>query len=114
MQGSLVIDGAAPEEALTCLRGKLDGRYPPSLAYARDLVCAPLGLGRRRLGWGIKDPATLRYYRLAEPEFWILGALDDRTTLAELKRRFERQFNHASSASTSWKHFSEVLTTKDY
>lgn len=42
--------------------------------------------------WIVKDPVGLHYYRFQEEEFCILNWLDGRTSLDDLRRRFEKQF----------------------
>jgi putative peptide zinc metalloprotease protein len=42
--------------------------------------------------WIIKDPVALTYYRFQEEEYAILEMLDGKTSLDELKQRFEKQF----------------------
>src|SRR5437763_4896 len=46
--------------------------------------------GRRR--WRLKDPVSLEYFQLEDDEYGVLMMLDGRISLAEIKRRFERQF----------------------
>jgi putative peptide zinc metalloprotease protein len=48
--------------------------------------------GIKRRTWGVKDPLSLRYFQLAEAEYFILRNLDGQTTLQELRERFERQY----------------------
>ena len=42
--------------------------------------------------WVVKDPVTLNYFHLRDEEHAILQMLDGRTSLAEIKRRFEETF----------------------
>ncbi len=42
--------------------------------------------------WVIKDPVGLNYYRFQEEEYCILRWLDGKTSLDDLKRKFEKQF----------------------
>ena len=42
--------------------------------------------------WVVKDPVALTYFHLREEEHAILQMLDGRTSLAEIKRRFEEAF----------------------
>jgi len=44
------------------------------------------------LYWVVKDPLALAYFRFQEEEFAILNMLDGRTSLDEMKRRFEKEF----------------------
>ena len=45
-----------------------------------------------RLYWVVKDPVALQYFRFQEEEYAILNMLDGRTSLDDLKARFEKQF----------------------
>jgi putative peptide zinc metalloprotease protein len=45
-----------------------------------------------RACWVIKDPLALKYYRFEEEEFSLLRWLDGKTSLDELKNRFEGRF----------------------
>jgi putative peptide zinc metalloprotease protein len=45
-----------------------------------------------RVCWVIKDPLALKYYRFEEEEFSLLSWLDGKTSLDELKSRFESEF----------------------
>lgn len=45
-----------------------------------------------RTYWVIKDPLGLNYYRFQEEEYAILQMLDGRTSLDEIKERFEEDF----------------------
>src|SRR5215471_10539160 len=47
-------------------------------------------LGRQY--WIVKDPVGLNYFRFQEEEFALLNWLDGRTSLDELRNRFEKQF----------------------
>lgn len=47
---------------------------------------------RNRRFWGIKDPVSLEYFHLEDEEYAILGMLDGRTSLLQIKERFESQF----------------------
>ena len=42
--------------------------------------------------WVVKDPVALAYFHLRDEEHAILRMLDGRTSLAEIKRRFEQAF----------------------
>ena len=42
--------------------------------------------------WVVKEPVGLNYFRFQEEEYYILQQLDGRTSLDEIKRRFEAQF----------------------
>ena len=45
-----------------------------------------------RTYWVVKDPVGLHYYRFQEEEYAILQMLDGKTSLDEIKERFEEQF----------------------
>ena len=45
-----------------------------------------------RTCWVIKDPLALKYYRFEDEEYALLSWLDGRTSLNELRERFEREF----------------------
>ncbi len=42
--------------------------------------------------WVVKDPVGLNYFRFQEEEFFILNQLDGRSSLDEIKARFEAEF----------------------
>jgi len=42
--------------------------------------------------WVVKDPVGLNYFRFQEEEYFILNLLDGRTSLNEIKERFEAEF----------------------
>lgn len=44
------------------------------------------------IGWIIKNPLSLDYYRLLDEEYFLLRKLDGRTTPGEIKRAFEARF----------------------
>jgi putative peptide zinc metalloprotease protein len=62
-----------------------------ALRMRPDLVVQPQQIGRRRY-WAVKDPLALNYFHLRDEEHAILEMLDGRTSLGEIKRRFERVF----------------------
>jgi len=64
---------------------------PVALRMRPDLDFRPQHLAGRRY-WGVKDPVSLEYFQLRDEEFLILQMLDGRTSLLEIKRRFERMF----------------------
>jgi putative peptide zinc metalloprotease protein len=41
----------------------------------------------------IKDPVTGRYFRLREPEFWLINQLDGDTSPEEISQRFKAKFD---------------------
>ncbi len=42
--------------------------------------------------YNIKDPLTGSYFRLREPEYWLIQQLDGKTSPEELARKFQEQF----------------------
>jgi putative peptide zinc metalloprotease protein len=42
--------------------------------------------------WVVKDPVGLSYFRFQEEEYFILSLLDGRTSLRQIKQRFEAEF----------------------
>lgn len=62
-----------------------------ALRMRPDLSIEPQQMGRRRY-WVVKDPVALTYFQLREEEHAILRMLDGRTSLGEIKRRFEQAF----------------------
>ena len=56
-----------------------------------ELVIRPLQVGSLRY-WVVKDPVALKYFHLRDEEHAILQMLDGHTSLAEIRRRFERVF----------------------
>jgi putative peptide zinc metalloprotease protein len=67
------------------------GSRPLELAMRHDLSVHPLRFSGRNY-WGIKDPVALRYFQLRDEEYYVLRQLDGRTSLDQIKQRFERQF----------------------
>ncbi len=68
--------------------GERDKSWRPRMRPDLVLYCLR---GIKRRTWGVKDPLSLRYYQLAEAEYFILRNLDGQTTLNQLRERFERQ-----------------------
>ena len=64
---------------------KLPIRKRPDLVAQRQHY-----LGRAY--WVVKDPVGLTYYRFQEEEFAILQMFDGKTSLDEIKERFEAEF----------------------
>lgn len=60
-------------------------RARPDLAFKRHRY-------HGRTYWVVKDPIALQYFRFQEEEYALLRWLDGRTSLDELKRRFEAEF----------------------
>jgi len=56
-----------------------------------DLVISPQQYGPDRY-WLLKDPVAMTYFHLRDEEHAIFRMLDGRTSLAEIKRRFEEAF----------------------
>lgn len=64
---------------------------PLPLRMRPDLVVRSQWFGRRR-HWVLKDPLALNYFHLLDEEYAILQMLDGRTSLAQIKQRFEERF----------------------
>ena len=64
---------------------------PVRLRMRPDLAVRAQRFGRDRY-WVVKDPVALAYFHLRDEEHAILRMLDGRTSLAEIKRRFEETF----------------------
>jgi len=62
-----------------------------ALRMRPDLSIQPQQVGRRHY-WVVKDPVALTYFHLCDEEHAILQMLDGRTSMAEIKRRFEQAF----------------------
>jgi len=62
-----------------------------ALRMRPDLVVRSQRYGEDRY-WLVKDPVALTYFHLREEEYAILQMLDNRASLAEIKRRFEEKF----------------------
>src|SRR5437870_12323079 len=69
----------------------MQGRKQVRLRLRRDLVITPQQSGGRTC-YVVKDPVSLRYWRFAEPETFLLQRLDGRHTLDEVRRQFEAHF----------------------
>ena len=48
--------------------------------------------------YNIKDPITGNYFRLREPEFWLIHQLDGITSCEEIAKRFQEKFNQSLTA----------------
>ncbi len=71
----------------------------PTFAKLRtDLVSAPVKADGVTY-YNIKDPITGNFFRLREPEFWLLGQLDGDTSYEEIARRFRDKFDHDIDAA---------------
>jgi putative peptide zinc metalloprotease protein len=64
---------------------------PVALRMRPDLSVHAHKYGNQRY-WVVKDPVALAYFHLRDEEHAILRMLDGRTSLAEIKRRFEEAF----------------------
>jgi putative peptide zinc metalloprotease protein len=64
---------------------------PLGLRRRPDLVIEPHLYGAEQY-WLVKDPLAARYFHLAAEEHAILNMLDGRTSLGQLKLRFEQAF----------------------
>ncbi|MFH1372908.1 MAG: HlyD family efflux transporter periplasmic adaptor subunit [bacterium] len=70
-------------------------------AYYRlrdDLVCSK-GVVDGNTVYNIKDPRTGRYFRLREPEYWLVRQLDGHTSSKIIADRFRRKFNARLTAT---------------
>ena len=64
-------------------------------AYPRlrtDLISVP-SVADGVTVYTVKDPITGRYFRLREPEFWLIKQLDGETSSHQVAERFRQQFN---------------------
>jgi len=59
--------------------------------------------------WGVKDPISLRYYQLGEEEHFILGCLNGRTSLEEIRGRFAQAFSPQVISLPRLEHFLAAL-----
>ena len=64
---------------------------PVLLRVRPDLLMRRQRFGREHY-WVVKDPVALAYFHLRDEEHAILQMLDGRTSLADIKRRFEEAF----------------------
>ncbi len=64
---------------------------PLPLRMRPDLAIHAQESGSAR-SWVVKDPVALTYFQLREEELAILRMLDGRTSLGQIKRRFEARF----------------------
>ncbi len=69
-------------------------RYPK---LRSDLVVAPIVADGTTV-FNIKDPLTGNYFRLREPDYWLIQQLDGRTSSTELAERFRNNFKMNLSA----------------
>jgi putative peptide zinc metalloprotease protein len=64
---------------------------PVRLRKRADLILQPSAYQQENC-WIVKDPISLKYFRLLEPETEVLRKLDGRTTYRQLKRHLEQKF----------------------
>ena len=64
---------------------------PLRLTPRPELVIKPQRYRKRRY-WVVKDPLSLRYHHLRDEEHEILKMLDGRTSLEEIRRRYQELF----------------------
>ncbi|MFH2047906.1 MAG: site-2 protease family protein [bacterium] len=57
-----------------------------------DLVAASAEVDGATV-FNIKDPITGSYFRLREPEYWLINQLDGKTSYEEVANRFREKFN---------------------
>src|SRR5262249_739528 len=74
-----------------------------------DLVVYPIRQGNGERGWGVKDPLSLHYYQLADAEYRILRALDGQTSLAEVRERFQGEFQPGALGAAELQAFLQTL-----
>jgi putative peptide zinc metalloprotease protein len=87
-----------------------DPRVLPSAQRALPLRARPeLSVYRLEMAgtrmWGVKDPVSLRYYQLGDEEHFILGCLNGRTSLEEIRRRFAQAFSPKVISLPRLEHF---------
>src|SRR5438045_1354816 len=71
--------------------GDLEGRKRVRVWLRRNLVFSPQqadGLP----SYVLKDPVSLRYYRLDEQQHFLAGLMDGTRTLEEVRRAYEKHF----------------------
>ncbi|HKK20750.1 MAG TPA: hypothetical protein VJ983_04690 [candidate division Zixibacteria bacterium] len=62
--------------------------------YARlrtDLIVAPAEIDGQTV-YNVKDPISGNYFRLREPEYWLISQLDGETAYHDIARRFHDRF----------------------
>jgi multidrug resistance efflux pump len=69
------------------------------LQFRRDLVVSP-HVTSTGTSFVIKDPATGRFFRLKEPEYFLAQQLDGVTSLADIRQRVEARFGAALPQET--------------
>jgi putative peptide zinc metalloprotease protein len=81
---------------------------PLVLRRRPDLVAFPQSSSGARY-WVVKDPLALRYHRLGEEEYALLGWLDGRCSREDLRRRFETRFAPQRLSSARLQQFLATL-----
>jgi putative peptide zinc metalloprotease protein len=71
--------------------GELERRKHVKLRLRRDLIIDPQRYEGRTF-YVVKDPVSLRYYRLKDNEYFLLQFLDGRRTLEEAQKAYEKHF----------------------
>ncbi|MCA8996015.1 MAG: HlyD family efflux transporter periplasmic adaptor subunit [Planctomycetaceae bacterium] len=64
---------------------------PLAVRRRRDLVIAQTGTATAPR-WTVKDPLSLRYFQLREADYFVFSQLNGDVTLAEIQRRYHRQY----------------------
>lgn len=59
--------------------------------------------------WVVKEPLGLNYFRFQEEEYAILNMLDGKTSLQDIKERFEKEFAPQKISFTDLQHFIGTL-----
>ncbi len=78
---------------------------PPKLRS--DLITVPSTVDQATV-YTIKDPITGKYFRLREPEFWLISQFDGQSEADELAKRFREQFD-ANIAADQVNQFVTIL-----
>src|SRR5260370_3915280 len=71
--------------------GELERRKHVKLRLRRDLIIESQRYEGRTF-YVVKDPVSLRYYRLKDNEHFLLQFLDGRRTLQETQKAYEKHF----------------------
>src|SRR5260370_4363429 len=75
----------------TAPASELDRRKQVKIRLRPDLVIEPQKYEGKTY-YGIKDPVSLRYYRLSIIEHFLVERLDGKQTLEEAQKAFEKEF----------------------
>ncbi len=73
------VEPADPRERIPAVRARAD------LVFVRQRY-------QGRIGWIVKNPLSLEYFRLHDEDRFLLEQLDGTRTLADIRRAFERRF----------------------